>query len=64
MVDFLYDLDPRGRRNSVATQLPAFVIVVPSIEFVSAREGIAFGDLNGGYLEIVLCLSRCVCAKE
>lgn len=66
MVDFLYNLYPRlllcsGYR--MTTQFPQFVVIVCTIEFICTGT-ITFGDLDGGYLEVILGLPGCVGAEE
>lgn len=64
MVDLLNDLYAWLRRgDGVPTQLAAFIVIRIAVKLVSRRTR-AFGDLNGGNLEVVLGLTRSVCAKE
>ena len=67
MVDLLYNLDARGRGDRMSPQFPTLVIVICTIELVCPRPAcarIAFGDVDGGDLEVVLCLAGCVCPEE
>ena len=65
MINFLDDLDARGRRDGMATQLAALVIIVPGIELICARgRTIALWNLDRSNLEIILGLAGCVCAQE
>lgn len=63
MVDFLYDLDPRLGRNSVSAEFATLVIVVAAIDLV-CRGAITLRYMNGGDLEVVLCLARGVRAEK
>lgn len=64
MVDFLDDLYPWCRGKCVATQFAAFIVIVSPIKFIGTRCWVvAFGDLDGRNLEVVLCLSRFVRSK-
>lgn len=63
MVDFLYDLDPRLGRNSVSAEFATLVVVVAAIDLV-CRGAIALRYMNGGDLEVVLCLARGVRAEK
>ena len=63
MVDFLYDLDPRLGWNSVSAEFATLVVVVAAIKLV-CRGGVALRYMNGGDLEVVLCLARGVRAEK
>ena len=63
MVDALRDLYARGVGNGVSTQFSALIVIVRAIERVCTWT-LAFGDLDGGNLEVVLRLAGSVCAKE
>lgn len=65
MVDLLDNLDAGRRGDGVASKLAALVIVVPPIEFICATgDVVAFGNLNGRYLQVVLGLTGGVGAEE
>lgn len=63
VVDALRDLYTRGVGNGVSTQFSAFIVIVRTIERICTWT-LAFGDLDGGNLEVVLRLAGSVCAKE
>lgn len=63
MIDFLYDLDPRLGWNSVSAEFTTFVVVVVAIELV-CQWAVALRYMNGGDLEVILCLTRGVCAEK
>lgn len=65
MVNFLNNLYPRRWWETVATQFPAFVVIVGTIKFISpGGRVVTFGDLDSGDLEIVLGLPGGVSAEE
>ena len=63
MVDFLYDLDPRLGWDGVSAEFATLVIVVTPIELV-CQGAVALRYMNGGDLEVVLCLARSVRAEK
>lgn len=66
MVDLLDDLDAGGgREESVPAELTTVVIVGGTVEGIgTAWDVVAFGDLDGGDLEVVLGLAGSVGAKD
>jgi hypothetical protein len=64
LLDNLNNLYARLRRDSVATQFAPFVIIVRAVQFVRRGAAIAFGNLNSGYLEVVLSLPGCMCPEK
>lgn len=63
MVDLLDDLDARCGGDGVPAQLPALVVIRVAIELVRVGAS-ALGDLDCGYLEVVLRLAGGVRAEE
>lgn len=65
MVDLLDNLDAGRRGDGVAPKLAALIIVVPPIELICATgDVIAFGNLHGRYLQVILGLAGGVGAEE
>lgn len=65
MIYPLDDLDSGCRRNCVSTEFFSLVVVISSVKFVRAGRWVpAFGDLNLSNLQVILCLTGCVCSKE
>lgn len=63
MVDFLYDLYARLGWDGVSAEFATLVVVVGAIELV--RQGaVTLRYMNGGDLEVVLGLARCVRAEK
>jgi hypothetical protein len=59
VIDLLDDLDSGCWGYGVATQLAAFIIVIPTIKFIRTTGGVvAFGNLNSRYLKVILRLTR------
>ena len=49
----------------MATKFSTFIVIIRSIELICTSSWVTtFGDMNGGNLEIILCLSRCMRSKE
>ena len=64
VVDALYDLYAGLRWERVASQLAALIVVVAPIKTVGGGAVIAFWEVYGGNLEVVLGLSGRVGPKE
>lgn len=64
VVDLLDNVDARLWRDGVSSKLTALVVIVRAVELVCGGTVIAFWKVYFGYLEVVLSLSRRVCAEE
>ena len=64
MVDPLYYFDSRLNGDTVSSKFSTFIVIVPSVEFIGGRRVIAFGEVDSGYLEVILGLTGCVRAEE
>jgi hypothetical protein len=66
VVDPLDDGDARSGWYGVAAELAPGLVVggLREVDCAAAAGGRAFGDLDGGDLEVVLCLSRSVRSQE
>ena len=64
MINPLRHFDSRLNGDTVSPEFSTFIIIVSSVEFIGGRRVIAFGEVDSGYLEVILCLAGCVRAEE
>ena len=64
MIDPLCHFDSGLNGDTVSPEFSTFIVIVPSVEFIGGRRVIAFGEVDGSYLEVILCLTGGVRAEE
>ena len=64
MIDPLCHFDSRLNGDTMSPEFSAFIVIVPSVEFIGGRRVITFGEVNSSYLEVILGLTGCVRAEE